>query len=385
MKDFAGSFYLIYKVGRLVFSASLLLLFLSLRSVVRFPFPENSIIILTVFFIASLLVLIFSRKHTLMEFLLDEVILLILVAYGVFGPEFLMIFLMFPVFFSALLLSRDSYFVVTPTALLFNIWFARRAFPETADAIVRMVLGSIALVAIMLAGRGLRQKLERQERYIASLEAEMERNRVYRKLYEMSADLAHELKNPLASIRGAVELMNEGKPSKKLVGIVLAEVERLSSIVRDFLLLARPISSEPVEVSLKDLVEEVASTIRRKGVSYSLNLEDVVIKTDRRAIYVVVENLLRNAVQWANSKVAVSCGREAGRVFLKVEDDGPGILEEEAEKIFEPFYSKHPEGSGLGLPIVKRFVVESGGTVKVERSPLGGACFTLELPEETKR
>ena len=89
-------------------------------------------------------------------------------------------------------------------------------------------------------------------------------------------------------------------------------------------------------------------------------------------------------MQWANSKVAVSCGREAGRVFLKVEDHGPGILEEEVEKIFEPFYSKHPEGSGLGLPIVKRFVVESGGTVKVERSPLGGACFTLELPEETK-
>ena len=383
VRDFTGSFYLIYRVGRFVFSASLFFLFLSIQSVANFPFPENSIVVLAVFFVISSILLLFSGRHTLMEFVFDEVILLLLVVYDVFSPEFLTIFLMFPVFFSALLLPRGGFFTVTPLAVALNAFVLYREFSTGVDTTVQVILGTIALTAIMLAGRGLREKLERQERYIAKLEAEMERNKVYRKLYEMSADLAHELKNPLASIRGAVELMKEGKASNRLIGIVLREVERLSGIVRDFLLLARPVSSEPTEVSLKELVEEVASAVKRKGVSYEFNLEEAVLKTDRRALYVVVENLLRNAVQWARSKVVISCGRRDHRVFLTVEDDGPGIPEEEREKVFEPFYSKHPEGSGLGLPIVQRFVAESGGSVEVEDSPLGGARFTLELPEGT--
>jgi signal transduction histidine kinase len=107
----------------------------------------------------------------------------------------------------------------------------------------------------------------------------------------------------------------------------------------------------------------------------------VVVKTSLKGLRSALDNLLRNAVQWASSKVLVRIGREKGWLVVEVEDDGPGVPLQERDRVFEPFFSKRKEGSGLGLSIVRKFAIDSGGFVFVEDGKrLKGACFVLKLP-----
>jgi signal transduction histidine kinase len=385
--SFTDKFYLVYRVGRFAFSAGLFFLFLSLYSFNKFPFPNNSLIILAIFLVVSSVSLFFSKTPHFFEFLLDELFIFVLVLANVFSYSFSSIFLMFPVFFSALFLNRRSSYAITILALLFNLsYFLRKVKGnEPVDLAIQSLLISIALLTMMLAGQRLKKKLENQEAYIASLEKEREQNQVYKKLYEISADLAHELKNPLASIKGAVELLKEGRVTPRLIEIIYSETERLDGIVKDFLSLARPISPEKRKVSVPSVIKEIALSLGKQNKELILNLEEAEIETDERAFRSAVENLIRNAFQWANSKVAVSCKSDRETLEITIEDDGPGVAEEEKERIFEPFYSKNPQGSGLGLPIVKRFVIENKGTIQVERSSLGGAKFVMRIPLKVEK
>ena len=385
--SFTDKFYLVYRVGRFAFSAGLFFLYLSLYSFNKFPFPNNSLIILAIFLVVSSVSLFFSKTPHFFEFLLDELFIFVLVLANVFSYSFSSIFLMFPVFFSALFLNRRSSYAITIPALLFNLsYFLRKVKGnEPIDLAIQSLLISIALLTMMLAGQRLKKKLENQEAYIASLEKEREQNQVYKKLYEISADLAHELKNPLASIKGAVELLKEGRVTPRLIEIIYSETERLDGIVKDFLSLARPISPEKRKVSVPSVIKEIVLSLGKQNKELILNLEEAEIETDERAFRSAVENLIRNAFQWANSKVAVSCKSDRETLEITIEDDGPGVAEEEKERIFEPFYSKNPQGSGLGLPIVKRFVIENKGTIQVERSSLGGAKFVMRIPLKVEK
>ncbi len=382
--SFIGKFYLLYKVGRFGFSTGLFFLFLSLYSVDRFPFDVNSLFILAVFSLISFFSLLSSRNPSLFEFLLDELFIFVLVIDNIFSYGFFSIFLMFPVFFSVLFLPRSYGFLVTGMAVVYQFFYFVLS-GRSINSALQFGLVSTALVAMMLAAGKLKRRLENQEVYIRSLEKERERSEVYRRLYEISADLAHELKNPLASIKGAVELLKEGKITPKIVDIIYKETARLDRIVKDFLNLARPASPVKSRIHIPTAVKEILLSMEHYGKNYELYLEDLTVETDARAFYSALENLIRNAFQWADSKVLISCRREGNWIEVVVEDNGPGVSEEDVDRIFEPFYSRHPGGSGLGLPIVKKFAIEQGGNVKVGRSFLGGARFVLRLPVKGER
>jgi len=382
--NFAEKFYLLYSVGRLAFSGGLFFLFLSFYSLHRSPLEKEVLNVLLIYSSISLFSLAFSKRPNVFEFVLDGLFIFVLAIKDLISWNYFSIFFLFPIFFSFLLLGRLRGTIVLVISVVFCLAAYFTLVKEfNPSSLTQSLLNVLAFVFIALAGERLKVKLENQEDYIRNLEREKKENEIYRKLYRISADLAHEIKNPLASIKGAAQLLKEGKQSEKLVEIIYNETIRLDEIVKDFLNLARPISSRE-KVSVKDVIREVVISLSHFGKRIDINCQDVTLETDRKAFYVMVENLLRNAVQWAELQVKISCKDLGERVEIVVEDDGVGISKEDEEKIFEPFFSKRKGGSGLGLSIVKRFVMESKGKITVSKSNFGGAKFVVILPKKVE-
>jgi signal transduction histidine kinase len=377
---FPDRLYLIYRVGRLAFSSGIFFLFLSLSSISKLPVAPSSLFILGIYVIVSVALLLFSKKPYTFEFLLDEAVIFTLVASNVLNYNFFSIFLIFPVFFSTIILGSISGTTSLIFGLFLHIIFFLQKHNEGIATGVQTVLNSTALIAMFVAGLKLERKLKSQAFYIKELEKEKERTEFYKRLYEISANMAHEIKNPLASIKGALELIKEGKQNERLLEIIFKETDRLDRIVKDFLHLSRPSSPIKTEIFLPEAFQEILQSLQHFGKNYKLDVEPIKFKTDARGFYSTIENIVRNAFQWADSKVEIHCHKNNHTLEIIVEDDGPGIPEEEREKIFEPFYSRNPNGSGLGLSIVNKFILENKGTIKVEKSKLGGAKFVVRLP-----
>lgn len=213
---------------------------------------------------------------------------------------------------------------------------------------------------------------------------------------ELTASLAHEVRNPLGSIRGAVEILRDELPesqkSSEFFQILINETERLSAVVENFLTFSR----RPRNMySLRDLRETVRNVqlllnyrARKKNVSLQIRLPDepVMVPADANQLMHVLVNLAMNAVSVSpvGGRVEISLIPEnsgaARQVHLSVSDQGPGISEAEMERIFQPFYTTREDGTGLGLAIVKRIADQNKWEIRVGHSQLGGAEFRLTLP-----
>jgi signal transduction histidine kinase len=205
------------------------------------------------------------------------------------------------------------------------------------------------------------------------------------------SDASHELRSPIATIGAEMEVAKahpETTDWERASDVVLAEQRRLGALVDDLLLLSRfeeGATRDAVEVDLDDIV---FTEIRRsRPVSIEGRRVDAVrVEGDRHLLSRLVGNLLSNAQRHAVSEIRVSLTRNAGDVVLTVEDDGPGVPEEERDRIFERFArteegrSRDSGGAGLGLAIVREVAVAHGGTVAVEDGSLGGARFVVTLP-----
>ena len=375
--------HLIYKVGRFSFSAGLLVLLLSIYSINREIIDPFSLLVLAVYSVVSIVLFVTGKRALLFEFLLDELFLFLLVIKGAFSYGFFSLFLLFPILFSSLFLNRSQSFASLLVALFLQVvYFLTATNGFSLESLIQFFLNGLGLVLISFLGQKIKEKLENQERYLSELEKLQEETAFYKRLYEISANLAHELKNPLASIKGAVELLANGHRSERLMKIVMNETERLDSIIKDFLSLSRPIPKDKKPVNVKEVVEEICQRLNGEK-ECSVEGKDTVVKVEPKSLYSAVDNLVRNALYWAKRKVKVTVNESGNWVEITVEDDGPGIPEEEWERVFEPFFSKRKEGSGLGLSVVKKFAVEHGGFVFVKRSSLGGASFTMRIPKET--
>jgi two-component system sensor histidine kinase PilS (NtrC family) len=207
----------------------------------------------------------------------------------------------------------------------------------------------------------------------------------------MAAGIAHEVRNPLASISGAVQMLGAedgaGGEDRRLMDIVKRETERLNLLISDFLHYARPREPQPRACSLKDLVAETVSVFLRStdegGSRVDCDLAEVEAMVDPDQIRQVLWNLLANAAQAVDGagSVRVRLGvEEGGAVSIEVTDDGPGVPEDLHDKIFEPFFTTREEGSGLGLATVSRIVEAHNGTVRLECPEGGGSRFIVRLP-----
>lgn len=219
---------------------------------------------------------------------------------------------------------------------------------------------------------------------------------------ELIATVSHELKNPLTSIRGYLEVLGAadtlGTPERRAVEAMGRGADRLSRVVDDLLLMSkvgdphRPLI--PTAVDLGGLVSEVLDlvsvTVSAKHLEVSTDLPDagLCVRGDESELDRLVANLVSNAVKYTpeQGRISVGVGREGDHVVLEVDDEGLGISDSDQERLFEEFFrSTNPEatrlpGTGLGLAIVKRIVERHHGDISV-RSRLGeGSRFTVRLP-----
>jgi signal transduction histidine kinase len=214
----------------------------------------------------------------------------------------------------------------------------------------------------------------------------VERNERARR--NMVSDVAHELRTPLTSIRVQVEAVQDGvvEADAKFLASIAEDAATLSRLVDDLQQLsladAGQLRLELSEVPVIELVERALSGLPSREVIITRDVDDsLVVRADARRMVQVVRNLLVNAVAYAHSSIAVTAARTGDRIEIRVSDDGPGIPEEHAERIFDRFYradasrSRTTGGAGLGLAIARQLVELHGGTIRYERP-----AFVIALP-----
>jgi signal transduction histidine kinase len=203
-------------------------------------------------------------------------------------------------------------------------------------------------------------------------------------LGEMSAGLAHEFKNAIATLQGYAQLLQSLELNDKAqvaAESLVNEVRNLSSMVTAFLNFARPQPLHLEEVSLSELIADCVAELRVKSevdVGPSLT-----VRADERMLRSALLNLMRNGAE-ANpdGSVSVSAVREDGTVVIQVRDTGPGIPPADLQKIFIPFFTTKAKGHGIGLALTHRIVTQHGGTLTAANAPEGGAVFTVRLAQD---
>lgn len=218
---------------------------------------------------------------------------------------------------------------------------------------------------------------------------ELARTESLRHLGEMAAVVAHEVKNPLASIGGVLQVL-KGRASedgeREILGKVLERLSALDRLVDELLRFARPrepvLAPVPVDVLVKDVVTQFRLDPASRDVPVEVACDAVgSVSLDREMVHRVLLNLLLNAAQAMDGAGAidVACVQDGDRCEISVRDHGPGIPAELRERVFEPFYTTKVRGTGLGLAIARQAVEAHGGRLEVEEAPGGGARFVLRL------
>jgi two-component system sensor histidine kinase PilS (NtrC family) len=229
---------------------------------------------------------------------------------------------------------------------------------------------------------------------LRAMQEVVERSKRLADLGEVAAGLAHELRNPLASISGCVELLRavEGlsPEDQRVLGIVLRETARLDALLGRFLAFSRPARPQPRPVDLAALLGETLDVFAGDATAAGVAIERALAPTpavcDADQLRQVAWNLLANAAQairesGKGTRIRVTCAPEpGGAATLAVEDDGPGMSEAQRERVFTPFFTTKAKGTGLGLAVVHRIVDAHGGSVAVHSRPGEGARFVVRLP-----
>jgi len=237
-----------------------------------------------------------------------------------------------------------------------------------------LAAASLLGVAIVLVRREARRNAEERRR---------ERERRLASLGEMSAILAHELKNPLASLKGNAQLLASmlpaGEKPRAKAARVVDEAVRLEQLTNDLLRFVRTGELQRAPTDPAALVREAAASIAGE-VAVDTGAAPEVWSLDPGRMREVVVNLVDNAVA-AGPPVRATVRADRGRLVIEVADQGPGVAEADRERIFEPFFTGKTQGTGLGLAIVRRVIEQHGGTIAVLPNPGGGALFRAEIPE----
>lgn len=234
-------------------------------------------------------------------------------------------------------------------------------------------------------------KLRQQADQILEIEENLRRVDRLSALGELSAGMAHEIRNPLGSIRGTAEILQDGIPEAdpryEFTRILIKEVDRLNRVVQDFLNFARPPVVEQEWVNLEQSIDEVLVLVRPQLQKSQVELrrqrgEVAPIQGQPEQLRQIFLNLILNALQAmpGGGVLRIATRQQGQAVLVEVGDSGQGIPPEHLEKIFNPFFTTRSEGTGLGLAITSRLMQGHGGRIEVASRPGEGTTFTLSFP-----
>lgn len=234
---------------------------------------------------------------------------------------------------------------------------------------------------------------ERQRRHKEALEKELVTAERLATAGRTAAGIAHEVRTPLGSIQGAAEILAEDypvdHPRRPFFDILNREIRRLARVMEDFLDLHRPLNLAPLSSDLTEVVRETMGVLAAQAAERGVRLdyaapEQLRARFDPDRLRQALVNLVQNAIQAspANGRVCVEMSQQPDGIRFAVEDEGAGIPPENLERIFEPFFSRRPDGTGLGLTLARQIAESHGGSLTAENRPGQGARFILKLPAE---
>lgn len=249
----------------------------------------------------------------------------------------------------------------------------------------------VACFAVAFLSGILAEQAHRTRRELRVMENHVKRVERMAGIGEMAAGLAHEIKNPLASLRGAIQFLQEDlacdEGQRHLMSIVLREADRLNSLVGDFLLFARPPAGHAEIMNLSEALSEIVTMFQRdqdrNAALITTNIAPGISgRMDPNHLRQILWNLLLNAAEAVGEEgrvhVELRVGRDGDSV-IAIHDNGQGIEPERLATIFDPFVTSKPNGTGLGLSIVHRLLENHGGVIDVQSEPGQGSVFTIRL------
>lgn len=261
---------------------------------------------------------------------------------------------------------------------------------QTMDALFEILLYNIvAWVSGVLVESERKQRAKLKEAQEELIQANK-----YKVLGELASGMAHEIRNPLGSIQGSLEILKEdykeGDKKAEFLNILFKEIKRLNRVVTDFLSYARPTQPALTDCDLNQLIEESISIIKpeadKKQIKLNVHSDSKLpqIQADSSQLKQALLNLLLNSLQAIEKSGEISITSETsnGWVSVTVKDTGPGISPENLSRVFTPFFTTKNEGVGLGLGIVERIVRNHKGKIAVESQSGQGTTFTIRLPQK---
>ena len=207
---------------------------------------------------------------------------------------------------------------------------------------------------------------------------------------QMAAVVAHEVRNPLAGIKGAVQVLMSrraaGDGEIPVMRDIVGRIDSLSELINDLMIYARPRPPRLSHIDLRPLISDAVTIVRRDPAAQSIDIgiegDDVSASVDNELIRATLLNLMLNAAQAmaGHGRIAVKLGKSGDFAVIEVRDTGPGIPPDIRNQVFEPFFTTKARGGGLGLPIARRTAELHGGSLALECPDGGGTVVTMRLP-----
>ena len=334
---------------------------------------------------------------------------------GSYDSIFTFFYLVVIIYTSMLLFQKGSLIIATISCFQYSILIELEYYQiippfsgsyflsntvNDSHIIYRIIIVIVACYAVAILSGILALQLKGAKQDLKIVQEHLKRVEKMAAMDDMISGIAHEIKNPLASLSGSIQLLQEdtkpGSYEDKLMQIILRETHRLENIVNDIRLFAKPHTDNAIDIKLADAIEETVELFsndpewnQKIRVTAKMN-KKLSVFIDPSHFAQILWNLLKNAAQSIKGHGEIKILLKPSlnnRVHLSIKDSGTGIHPKDYTHIFDPFYTSKPDGTGLGLSIIHRLIDTYNGVIHFESTPGKGTVFTVlfkGVPLKTK-